>query len=77
MKNIEVLGSGCTKCNKTFEAIETQAKQQGAEIEIHKNTSPEALLTYGVMRTPAVVVDGKLVHSGSIPHTADIAEWLK
>lgn len=77
MKVIEVLGSGCTKCNKTAESIADIAAELGLKVDLQKNTSVEALLEYGVMSTPAVVVDGKLVHSGSIPHRADIEGWLR
>jgi len=76
MKNIKVLGSGCTKCEKTAAAIEEVAQQKGIEIELSKITSAEEIMGYGVMRTPAVVVDEQLVHSGSIPHSADIESWL-
>jgi len=76
MKIIEVLGSGCTKCNKTEASIKELIAEHNVDAQVSKNTSPEALLEYGVMRTPAVVVDGKLVHSGSIPHRADIEQWL-
>jgi hypothetical protein len=41
-----------------------------------KETSPEAMMNYSVMSTPAVVIDDQLVHSGSIPHRSDIEAWL-
>ena len=44
---------------------------------VEKETSPEAIMGYGVMSTPAVVVDEKVVHSESIPHRADIEGWLR
>ncbi len=77
MKNIEVLGSGCAKCVKTAELVQAVADECGAQVHVSKNTNPEALLTYRVMSTPAVVVEGQLVHSGSVPDKAKIEAWLK
>ncbi len=77
MKNIKVLGSGCTKCVKTAEAIEQIAKEMGVLISVEKESSPEAIMNYGVMSTPAVIINDQLVHSGSIPHRDEIESWLK
>ena len=76
MKHITVLGSGCAKCSKTAEVIEKIAAELHIDVNVEKDTSPQALLDYGVMSTPAVVVDNKLVHSGSIPHRDQISAWL-
>ena len=76
MKVIKVLGSGCTKCIKTAEVISEFAKALNIEVDISKETDPEVIMSYGVMRTPAVVVDENLVHSGSIPNRQDIEKWL-
>ncbi|MBZ9537973.1 thioredoxin family protein [Modicisalibacter tunisiensis] len=77
MKEIKVLGSGCAKCVKTAESIQRVARDSGIPVNVTKETSPEAMLKYGVMSTPAVVVDDQLVHSGSIPPRKKIEEWLK
>jgi small redox-active disulfide protein 2 len=76
MKTIKVLGSGCTKCQKTAESIQSIADQLGIVIELKKETSPEVMMDYGVMSTPAVVIDEALVHTGSIPHRDQIESWL-
>lgn len=76
MKKIIVLGSGCAKCTKTAEIIEKVAQELGADVTVSKETSPEVIMSYGVMSTPAVVVDEALVHSGSIPHHEQIQRWL-
>lgn len=76
MKTIKVLGSGCAKCAKTAEIIKQTASEKGVNVEVIKETSPEAIMNYGVMSTPAVVVDEQLVHSGSIPDREKIASWL-
>ena len=77
MKEIEVLGSGCAKCIKTAQLIEAVASECGIAVQVVKESSPEALLNYHVMRTPAVVVDKQLVHSGSVPSRESIEAWLK
>jgi len=76
MKKIKVLGSGCVKCAQTAEFIKTVAHNKGIEVEVIKETSPEVIMRYGVMRTPAVVVDEQLVHSGSIPTKDSVERWL-
>jgi predicted thioredoxin/glutaredoxin len=77
MKEIEVLGSGCKKCIKAAELIQTVADDCGVSVHVVKQPSPEVMLKYGVMSTPAVVIDNQLVHSGSIPDRKKIEEWLK
>lgn len=76
MKTVKVLGTGCTKCTKTAEVIERVAQAMGADVEVIKETRPEVIMQYQVMRTPAVVVDETLVHSGSIPAQEEIKQWL-
>jgi len=77
MKEIKVLGSGCAKCTKAIELIQSVAADLGASVNVTKETSPEVIMSYGVMTTPAIVVDEVLVHSGSIPYKEQIENWLK
>ncbi len=77
MKEIKVLGTGCKKCVKTAELIQLVASECGVPVTVVKETSPEVIMSYDVMRTPAVVVDDCLVHSGSIPHRKTVESWLK
>lgn len=74
---IEVLGSGCRKCTKTAEQINTAGAELGADFSVEKVTDPKAMMQYQVMRTPAVLIDGKLVHSGSIPDRDTIRSWFE
>lgn len=73
---IIVLGSGCAKCTKTAELIEKIAAELGKTLTVIKETNPEIIMSYGVMSTPAVVIDGQLVHSGHIPTQTEIKAWL-
>lgn len=76
MKTIKVLGSGCSKCVKTAEIINKVAEELSTPIELIKVTDAEAIMGYAVMRTPAVVIDESVVHSGSIPTQDQIRNWL-
>ena len=77
MKEIKVLGSGCAKCVKTAEFIQSIATECGIPVNVVKETSPEVIMSYGVMSTPAVVIDNILMHSGSIPDRKKVEGWLK
>jgi small redox-active disulfide protein 2 len=76
MKQIKVLGSGCAKCVKTAELISKIATELQVECQVTKETDPQVIMGYGVMSTPAVVINEELVHAGSIPNTQQIKEWL-
>lgn len=76
MKNIKVLGSGCANCNTTLKLIEDAAKAKGVEVQLEKIEDMAAILGYGVMSTPGVVIDGKVVHAGGVPDRKKIEGWL-
>jgi small redox-active disulfide protein 2 len=76
MKNIKVLGSGCRNCEITANAIIQAAKEAGVEVELEKVTDIAQIMSYGVMSTPGVVIDGKLVHAGGVPAPAQVRTWL-
>ncbi len=67
MKTIKVLGTGCRNCEITAKVIAQAAKEAGVEIKLEKVTDIAEIMSYGVMSTPGVVVDGKVVHSGGVP----------
>ena len=77
MKHIKVLGSGCRNCEITANVIALAAKQAGVEIELEKVTDIAEIMSYGVMSTPGVVVDGKLVHAGSVPGPDQVRAWVR
>jgi small redox-active disulfide protein 2 len=76
MKNIKFLGTGCANCKTTLKLIEEMAKEKGAEIQLEKIEDIQAIMGYGVMSTPGVVLDGKVVHAGGVPSRDKIAGWL-
>ena len=74
---IKILGSGCSKCRSTMGIIERAASDLGVEVEIVKIENPDDIHSYGVHATPAVVIGGKVVHSGGLPSRDDVLGWLK
>ena len=76
MKNIKVLGTGCANCKTTMKLIEEAAKAKGVAVELEKIEDLQSIMSYGVMSTPGVVVDGKVVHAGGVPSRDKIAGWL-
>lgn len=73
---IEILGTGCSKCKKTTETVEKVLKQTGVEAEVIKVEDIEKILNYGVMVTPAVVIDGEVKVAGKVPDEKDIRKWI-
>ncbi len=76
MKKIKVLGSGCSKCKATARMIKEVAHEKGAAIELEKVEDIKEIMVYGLMSTPGVVIDGKLVHAGSVPARGQIRQWM-
>jgi small redox-active disulfide protein 2 len=77
MKEIKVLGTGCAKCTKTVDVISKIASELNIDVHVIKETDLEVIMGYGVMSTPAVIIDEINVHSGSIPSRQDIEIWLQ
>lgn len=76
MKDVKVLGSGCANCKATTALIERIAKDKGVDIHLVKVEEMREIMGYGVMSTPGVVVDGKVVHAGGVPSREKIESWL-
>lgn len=76
MKEIKVLGTGCAKCKNTIALIEQVAEAAGVAVDIQKIEELRDITNYGVMSTPAVVLDGKVVHTGGIPSRDKVEQWL-
>jgi len=74
--DIKVLGSGCANCKTTLALIEQIAKAKGVPVTLGKVEELRDIMGYGVMRTPGVVIDGKVVHAGGIPSRDKIESWL-
>ncbi len=73
---IKVLGTGCTKCNELENATREAIAALGIHATIEKEEDIMKIMEYGVMRTPALVVDGKVIVSGKAPNADEIKKLL-
>lgn len=73
---IEVLGTGCAKCKALHEAVQAAVREKGIEAEIVKVEDIPSIMKYGVMSTPALVVDGQVKFSGKVASVSEIKEVL-
>lgn len=76
MRKIEVLGSGCANCNRLEANAREALTMAGVEAEVLHVTDPREIVSRGVMSTPSLVIDGKVVSAGRVPSAGDIAAWL-
>lgn len=76
MKKLQVLGTGCPKCKQLAQMTETAAKELGIEYELIKVTDINEIVSFGVMSTPALVVDGVVKLAGKVPPVAEIKKLL-
>jgi small redox-active disulfide protein 2 len=74
---IEILGSGCAKCKKLYENTLTAVKTSGVTAEVIKVEDMEKIIGYGVMSTPALVVDGEVKVAGTVPSPAEIQKLFE
>ena len=74
--DIKVLGTGCANCKNTITLIEDVAKAQGVAVQLEKVEDIRAIMGYGVMSTPGVVINGKVVHAGGVPSRDKVEQWL-
>jgi len=74
--DIKVLGTGCANCKNTIFLIDQVAKAKGVSVKLEKVEELRAIMGYGVMSTPGVVINGKVVHAGGVPSREKIEQWL-
>ena len=74
--DIKVLGTGCANCKTTIALIEQIAQAQGVPVTLSKVEELRDIMGYGVMSTPGVVINGKVVHAGGVPGREKIEQWL-
>ena len=73
---IEILGMGCPKCKMLYENAKKAVEEIGIQAEVIKVEDIERITGYGVMMTPALVIDGEVKTTGKIPSSEDIKKWL-
>ncbi len=74
---IEILGTGCPKCKKLNELVEEAINDLGVSVEIIKVTNINKMIDYGVMVTPALVIDGEVKVAGKIPNKQEVTQWIE
>jgi len=77
MKKIQILGTGCAKCTKLAENTRQAADSLGLEYELVKVTDINEIMAFGIMTTPGLAVDGKVLLAGKVPSPADIEKLLR
>ena len=77
MKKIEILGMGCAKCNQLAERTKDAVKELGIDAEVSKVQDIKTITNYGVLVTPALVVDGVVKIAGKLPKVQEIKELIK
>jgi small redox-active disulfide protein 2 len=74
---IEVLGPGCSNCEKLLKNVEKAVKEQNIDgCEIEKVTDLQEIMKFGILATPGLVIDGAVKSSGSIPKDEQLLSWL-
>lgn len=76
MKKLQILGTGCPKCQKLAEHTEAAANALGIEYELEKVTDFDRIIEFGLLTTPALVVDGEIKIAGRVPTVAALQELI-
>ena len=74
--NIKVLGGGCCKCENLLEAVKEAVAEKGIAAEIEYITDMARIMEYGIMSTPALMVDNKIVSMGRVLKAKDVLKYL-
>ncbi len=74
--DIKVLGTGCANCKTTIALIDKIAKDKGLSVQLEKVEELRDIMGYGVMSTPGVVINGKVVHAGGVPSREKVEQWF-
>ncbi len=73
---VEILGVGCAKCNKLYDLVTNVVNRDGIDAQVSKVEDIKIFADYGVLMTPALVVDGDVKVAGKVPKEADVVKWL-
>lgn len=76
MKIVKVYGPGCKRCETTEAMVKEAAAKLGVAVAVEKVTDAKSIAMAGVMSTPGISVNGKLVHAGGLPDAAKLEGWL-
>lgn len=74
---LKVLGTGCPRCRKVYANAKQAIADLGIDVKLEKVEDIDEIISFGVLMTPAVVINGRVRASGRIPSTAEIKQWLR
>ncbi len=74
---IEVLGMGCANCKRLYQSALEAVRQSGKEIQVKKVEDIQKIMSYGVLSTPALAIDGVVKVAGKVPKVEEIKEWIR
>ena len=75
--DIKVLGTGCNNCELTFNLLTELAKEKGITANIEKIEDIQDIMSYSILSTPGVVINGVVVHAGGVPSRDKAEKWFK
>jgi small redox-active disulfide protein 2 len=76
VKVVEILGPGCPRCYETHRVVRLVVEQAGLQCVVQKNESIDRMVELGLLRTPAIALDGRVVHQGSVPKSEEVRRLL-
>jgi small redox-active disulfide protein 2 len=76
MKTVKILGPGCKRCQSAADMVQAEADKLDIAVTIDKVTDYAEIARFGIVSTPGIIVDGKLVHAGGLPKQEAIGRWL-
>lgn len=74
---IQILGTGCTKCNQLMSLTQKAVQEMGVDAEIIKVSDINEIIAFGIMTIPALVIDGKVMLRGNVPSLSELKEIIK
>ncbi|MCV6638525.1 thioredoxin family protein [Candidatus Albibeggiatoa sp. nov. NOAA] len=77
MFEVKVLGPGCANCQTTYKLVNEVLQENAIPANVEKVEDMAQIMSYGIMSTPGVVVDGKIAHAGGTPDKKTILSWFK
>jgi small redox-active disulfide protein 2 len=75
--NVKILGTGCPNCVRLEALVKEVAREKGLSLEVDKVTDIVEIMSYGIMSTPGLVVDGQVMSSGRVPPKGEIATMMQ
>lgn len=76
MRRIEVLGPGCARCNETHRVVSHVVETAKLDVEVVKESSIERMMTLGLLSTPGIAIDGRVVLAGRVPKAEEVRKLL-